>query len=187
MAETGDDVLVAFARTLGDAGIDFMVVGAFAVMAYGFSRFSDDIDFAVDLRFDDRDEIGQIFEDAGWPYEKKVDPVWGKRLMADHTTGMKIEVFFLPDHPLHQRELQRRRIVEYHGKEIPFISPEDLVLRKLVNTKHRRGHDFDDALSVIAVQGEDFDIDYVRDHCATHRVCDRFEQALKEARELEPE
>ncbi len=67
------------------------------------------------------------------------------------------------------------------GARVPFLSPEDLVLRKLVNTRLRRGYDYDDAVSVLIVQADSFDHAYLRAHCALYRVCELFEKALAEA------
>lgn len=182
MPTSSDDVLLEFVEAFHSEGLPFMVVGAFAVMAYGMARMTHDIDIVVRMPYEERDVVADIFDAKGLPYEEKVDPVWGKRLMALHPSQMKIEVFFTPEHPFHVREYERRRLLDYHGVEVPFQSPEDLVLRKLVNTRHRHGHDYDDVLTVLAVQGEELDVEYIREHCGAHRVCDLFERAWKEAR-----
>jgi len=44
---TWDDVKT-LARYLEDAGVDYALVGAYAIAAHGFSRFSEDIDILVD-------------------------------------------------------------------------------------------------------------------------------------------
>lgn len=76
-------------------------------------------------------------------------------------------------------------LVAFSGETLPFISAEDLVLRKLVNMRIRRGQDYDDAVSVLAVQGLRFDHAYVRGRCALDRVCDLFERAVKDAEAAE--
>lgn len=181
MPTSGPEVLLEFVEAFREADLPFMVVGAFSVMVYGMARFSDDIDIVVRMPFEERQVVAEIFEEKGLPYEEKVDPMWGKRLMALHPSQMKVEVFFTPDHPLHIREYERRQVREYHGVMVPFQSPEDLILRKLVNTRLRRAEDYDDVLTVIAVQGDALDHSYIREHCAVHRVCDLFERAMKDA------
>jgi hypothetical protein len=44
---TWDDVKI-LARYLDEAGVDYALVGAYAIAAHGFSRFSEDIDILVD-------------------------------------------------------------------------------------------------------------------------------------------
>lgn len=175
-----DELLLETARTLSDAGIPYMVVGAFAAAVHGEPRMTKDIDIVLQVPFEDRDRVTALFrDDIRW--EDKVDPIWGRRTMGTDPSEYKIELFYAPKHPLHDREFSRRVFVEFRGQRLPFLSPEDLILRKLVNTKHRRAQDYDDVLMVIAVQDDTLDLDYVREHCGVHRVCGLFERALKDA------
>lgn len=96
-------------------------------------------------------------------------------------SGLDLELFFTYGHPLYQREFDRRVLKPFRGREIPFISPEDLILRKLVNTRLRTKHDLDDAISVARVQGGRLDIAYLRDHCGVHRACQLLEDVLETA------
>lgn len=175
------DLMLEVCRDLRDRGIEFMIVGAVAAAAYGEGRTTKDIDIVVKVPFEDRERVGVIFDEKGWPREDKVDPIWGKRIMAYHPSRLKVEIFFAPRHPLHEREFDRRVEHEIEGEVLPFLSPEDVILRKLDNTKHRRAQDYDDVMMVIAVQGDDLDLDYIREHCGVHRVCKLFERALQDA------
>lgn len=153
-----------------------MIVGAFAVMAHGHPRTTADIDVAVHRRFSERETIRAIMEDLGADIEERTDPEWGKRLVCTHPQGLDIEVFFVAGHPLYDREFDRKVIRRFRDHEIPFISPEDLILRKLVNTRKRQRLDWEDAVVVAQVQGEALDLDYLREHCAPHRVCGLVEE-----------
>lgn len=154
-----------------------MVVGAFAVMAHGRPRTTADIDISVHLPFEDRDEVYALLLDLGeGEIEERVAAEWGKRLVTTHPDGLDIEVFFTAGHPLSQREFERKQMKAFRGQEIPFISPEDLILRKLVNMRKRRGQDWEDAVSVARVLGPQLDISSLRGHCAVHRVCDQVDR-----------
>lgn len=171
-----DDVLDCV-ETLEEAELPFMVVGALAVSVHGQPRTTHDIDIALHHPFSRRDEVRPVLEELGdGPIEERQDPEWGKRLVTTLPSGMELEVFFIHGHQLYQREYDRRAEIEVEGRLVPFISPEDLILRKLVNTRKRRGKDLEDAISVAQVQGEHLDVAYLREHCAPHRVCDRVEQ-----------
>lgn len=162
---------------------EFMIVGGFAVMAHGRPRTTADIDVAIHLRFNEREEVEPLLEDLGdGEIEERVAPEWGKRLVTTHPSGLRIEVFFTAGHQLYEREFERSVTVNLNGREVPFISPEDLILRKLVNMRKRRGVDWEDALSVGHVQGDDLDYTYLRDHCAVHRVCGLVDQIEDAAR-----
>lgn len=178
-----DDLLLESARILDEAGLTFMVVGAYAAAVHGEPRMTKDIDIVLQVPFEERDGVTALFrDDIRW--EDKVDPIWGRRTMGYDPSEYKIELFYAPNHPLHDREFERRVFVEFEGRRLPFISPEDLILRKLVNTKHRRAQDYDDVLTVILAQGDDLDHAYIREHCGVHRVCKLFERALEDAKTL---
>lgn len=167
------DSLLEVVDRFRQADVTFMVVGGFAVMAHGRPRTTADIDISVHLAFEERDRLRPLLEELGsGDLDERIDPRWGKRLVTVHPSGLDIEVFFTHGHQLYEREFDRRVEIEVDGEPIPFISPEDLILRKLVNTKKRRGDDWQDARAVARVQGSALDLVYLREHCGPHRVCD---------------
>ncbi len=189
MAHTEDliHVLVDVIEAFHQADVRSMVVGGFAVMAHGRPRATEDIDISIHLPFQDRDQVRPILEELGdGPIEERQDPQWGKRLATLLPSGLDLEVFFTHGHPLYRREFERRIDVELEGQQVPFISPEDLILRKLVNTRKRRGDDLEDAFAVAKVQGENLDLAYLREHCAPHRVCHRVEEIAQIIEETNP-
>lgn len=164
-----------------------MLVGAYAVAAHGFPRATGDIDFVVHLPFEERARVTAVMERHGAAnIHERVDPQWGKQLAADLPTGLTLEVFLTPHTPVHDREYERRVTIDLEGEATPVLSPEDLVLRKLVNTRLRRGQDFDDAVGVIARQGVKLDLAYARAHAGFYRVGDLLERAIKDANAVEP-
>lgn len=178
------DILHEVFGLLEQARLDHMFVGSLAVSVHGDPRATRDVDVVVALPFDEREKVSRLLDTKKWPWEAWEDPLWGKRLMSRHPSGMRIEVFFAARHEVFDREFSRRIWIDYEGKRLPFLSPEDLVLRKLVNTRIRKGNDYDDALGVILSQGDSLDKGYIRGHCAVHRVCELFEHALREAATL---
>lgn len=181
------DEVVNWARRFREAELPFMLVGAYAVAAHGLPRASGDIDLVVHLPFSERGRVRTILEGERLAdIHERVDEVWGKRVAADLPSGLTLEVFFTPPHPVHDREYARRVIVKLRGEEIPVISPEDLILRKLVNIRYRRGLDYDDALGVLARQGNRIDLAYLRAHAGFYRVQEHLERAINEAATAEP-
>lgn len=170
------EVLLEVVQRLRETEFTFMVVGAFAVMAHGRPRTTADIDVSVNLPFRERDRLRGVLEELGDEVEERTSPQWGKRLVTTHPSGLEIEVFFVSGHPFYRREFDRRVTRTVRGEEVPFISPEDLVLRKLVNHRKRRGEDWADAESVARVQGTDLDLAYLREHCGPQRVCGLVEE-----------
>ncbi len=159
-----------------------MVVGAFAAMAYGHPRTTTDIYVVLHLPFAERGSIVPLAEELGsGPVEERQDPQWGQRLVTLLPSGVELELFFTKGHPYYAREFERRVLITFRGEQIPFLSPEDLILRKLVNSTLRTKHNIDDAVNVARVQADRLDAGYLREHCGVHRVCDLLEDILEEA------
>lgn len=165
-----------------------MLVGAYAVAAHGFARTTGDIDFVVHLPFEERERVRTLLEEGGATnLHERVDPQWGKRVAGDLSSGLTIEVFLTPPSAVHDREFDRRVTVELAGEPTPVLSAEDLILRKLVNIRLRRGLDFDDAIGVLARQGSRIDLAYLRAHAGFYRVGEFLERAIKEAAAIDPD
>jgi hypothetical protein len=179
---SGADLVARYASLFDEAGIDYMLVGAFAVMVHGMPRFSADLDFAVRVPFDERARVVALLGAHGASrFEERVDPQWGRRVACMTREGIVLETFFVAEGPVTDREFSRCVRRHVGGADVRIVSAEDLVLRKLVNTRIRRGADFDDALGVLVRMWDAFDRSYVREHCGPYRVCDVFERALEEA------
>lgn len=157
-----------------------MVVGAHAVAAHGFARMSSDIDFVLHLPLTEEPAVERALSEMGFTAIERRRDEWGRRLVVEDE-GLEVEMFLTPPNIIYDREYSRRVELDYHGERVPFISPEDLVLRKLVNTRLRRGHDYDDAVGVLAVQQGRVDLQYLRQHCALYRICDLLERAISKA------
>lgn len=163
-----------------------MVVGAYAVFVHGEPRTSLDVDVVIAIPPSRREEVraalaGTELTSLFWAE----DPVWGRRYRCFDRDGILVELFLTATTALHEREFRRRVLRSIEGQPIWFISPEDLVLRKLVNCRLRKKLDFSDAVSVLQLQGDSFDHGYVRHHCAVHRVCELYELAMREASKRE--
>jgi hypothetical protein len=163
---------------LEKGGFPYMVVGAHAVMVLGAPRFSADIDVVVHIEFDEHPRVVDHLTKNGYQGFSTREDEWGRRAVGSDASGMEIEVFFTPRNDVYDREFDRAVTVDVQGIQLRVISPEDLVLRKLVNCRLRRGPDFDDAVSVLRTQGSSFDYTYIRRHCAVYRVCALFDAAV---------
>lgn len=164
-----------------------MVVGAYAVMAHGTPRTSADLDVVIHLPFAQRADALRALEPVGLTDLEERKDEFGQRVVGTLPSSLELELFFTPPIAPYADEYRRRVEIEFRGARLPFISPEDLVLRKLVNTKLRRGLDYQDAVGVLAVQGHAIDLNYLRARCGLYRVCDLLDRALAEAKAAQPE
>lgn len=164
------------------ARLPYMIVGAYAVFVHGQPRQSLDVDIVICLPPSEREKVrlslqGTELRSFFWAE----DPLWGRRFRCFDRDGVLVELFLTGTTELHHREYRRRVKREIDGERFWFISPEDLVIRKLVNTRLRAKQDYADAVSVLELQTK-FDVEYVRSHCAVWRICRMFDQALEDAR-----
>lgn len=185
MASEALGALVTYARLFREAGLPYMVVGAFAAMAHGHPRATSDIDFVIHLRFSERERVVSLLRQQGHEEIAERKDEFGQRLVADLPSGLQLEIFFTPPITPYDQEYARRVEIEVQGEKISFLSPENLILRKLVNMRLRRGMDYDDVVAVLAVQRDDVDLAYLRNWCALYRVCETLERAVEDARALE--
>lgn len=162
-----------------------MVVGAHAVMAHGVVRSSGDIDFVVHLPSSEKGRIERVLKGLGHTEIQERKDEWGFRLVVETEGGLEVEIFLTPANEVFDREYDRRVERAVRGHPLPFIGPEDLVLRKLVNTRLRRGPDFEDAVGVLAVQKGAIDLSWLRRACSVCRVCELLERAISAAEAAE--
>jgi hypothetical protein len=174
--------VVRICRILKQAKVPYMVVGAYAVFVHGQPRQSLDVDIVIPLPPAEREKVRASLEGSELrSFFWAEDPLWGRRFRCFDRDGVLVELFFTGVTELHKREYERRVQRTIDGERFWFISPEDLVLRKLVNTRLRKKMDYSDAVSILELQS-DFDSDYIRKHCAVYRVCGLFEEAAKDAK-----
>lgn len=182
------DALQNIVTMLERLAIDYSIMGGMAVRVHGIARPTQDLDLLVAITpadlsrfFDAIEGLGYTVSDVyrtGW-----VDRVAGmplvklRRYLKDR--GLDVDVF-LVDSPFQKEVLRRSQDTELDGFRARVISPEDLVLLKLVAGRHR---DLGDVLDILFTQGR-LDEGYLRHWAQKLGVLDKLEQALKEAQEI---
>jgi hypothetical protein len=103
----------------------------------------------------------------------------------DGSSGFKVDISVLADTAYH-RELMRRRVKITSpdiGDAFWVVSPEDIVLMKLVWRKESRSEkQWRNALSVLKIRGHQLDWSYLRDWAGRLGVLDDLEALAREAR-----
>ena len=150
------DVLKLVAARLDGARIDYMVTGSIAAGLYGQPRMTRDIDIVAVLYPPHAARLAELF-DPEFVLDVDVirDAVAGRRTFSVvHRQALhKIDVIVRSDDEYEIEKFGRRRTIEIDGQPISVISPEDLVLSKLVWGKDSRSElQFRDVRSIIAAQ-----------------------------------
>jgi len=174
--------LVELTRLFDRLGLTYALMGGLAVRVYGIPRATYDIDFTLAIRREDLaglyravEALGYTVPEAytsGWVAEIAGMPLVKFRLFIEDN-GIDIDVF-LAESPYQQELLSRRRREEADGVVVYLISPEDLILLKLVAGRPR---DLADVHDVLFIQGQ-LDVGYMRKWSETLGVADRLAGVL---------
>lgn len=182
-----DDLSKAIEDIVGlfdSLGLEYAIMGGIAVRVYGIPRATYDVDFTTAIRrealtelFHRAQEIGYTVPDVylqGWIDQVGGMPLVKIRLLLD---GREIDVdIFLSESPYQASLLSRRKWARLNGIDAWLVSPEDLVLLKLLANRPR---DVADVGDVFFMQGQ-MDVDYMRHWAAQIGVGERLESVLRE-------
>jgi len=165
--------------------IPYVLMGGMAVASHGLPRPTHDVDFTIALpreRLPDfyraATELGYtIPEDfqGGW-----VDQVAGMPLVRVQgwVRGKPVDIDLFLAESRYQREVLRRKVrAQVERLEAWLISPEDLILLKLIAGRPR---DYGDIADILFVQGQ-LDEAYLRQWAEELDVLDRLENALRDS------
>ena len=196
MAELHDYELRAFLTrvisVLERLDISYMVVGGFAASFYGQPRLTLDLDIVADMRWKHVRPFVAAFPSSGYYVsEESIFDSLTRRYpfhVIESATAAKVDLVPLPHDAFTRKAFERRRRAEYdaEGNAATFIASEDLVVAKLIayqateSDRHLR-----DAQGVLVIQGDDVNLDLIRQSSLAAGVFDVFEMILEAAhREL---
>ena len=146
---------------LEGAGVDYMVIGGFALPFYGRMRSSLEIEVAVAIK--DEDQFGMFLKkvvDAGFTFRPCLFEDAECRFW-DEKTGLEFEFWMRPEGVEWDEEtLRRRRRVRSNGVTFWIISPEDFIVSKLARPD-RVEQDELDVKSVLTLKESELDANYL--------------------------
>ena len=175
---------------LESLGIPYMVVGGFAAIFYGEPRLTIDVDIVADMQ---PTQIRPFVEAFPIPdYYVSVEAIRDalqRRYpfnVIQPATGAKVDLVPLPRDPFTRAAFERRRRMQYDtaGHSAMFITPEDIVVAKLIafretrSDKHMR-----DARGVVVTQWGQLEVETARRRARAAGVGDQFERVWKAARQ----
>jgi len=165
-------------------GIHYVVMGGIAARAYGLPRPTYDLDFTASISRDRLPEVYHAVRNLGYsvsePYlQGWVDsvgemPLVKLRLFVEGN-GIDVDVF-LAESAFQESVVARRRQAIVDGNQVWLVSPEDLILLKLIAYRPR---DIGDIGDVLFTQGQ-LDLTYLRDWAEQLGLLDRLELALRD-------
>ena len=180
LARALEDFVLLFERLK----VPYAVMGGIAVRIYGIPRPTHDVDFTVAI---DRERLPEFYQSVrelgytvpeqyvtGWVDQVAGMPVVKVRLYLEGR-GIDIDVF-LAESRFQEQLLARRRRQQIDDLDVWFVSPEDLILLKLLSGRPR---DIADVGDILFTQGQ-LDEAYLRDWAVELGVLPGLERALAE-------
>ena len=165
---TPEKLLLRVTPILSELEIDYYITGGFAVSVWGRPRATFDIDIVIKLvepevkslakALREISKYGYINEDADHEAIKNR----GEFNFIDPETGLKVDFWIERGDARSKLEFERKvkKIIE--GKEIYFISPEDLILNKLNWYKQdKSSRHIEDVESILKISGQKRNKEYL--------------------------
>lgn len=141
---------------LKDAGIDYVIGGGIAIMAYGRTRDTKDIDLYL-LDSDLEAALGALAR-AGFETDPMPDVYW---LAKAFKKGITVDFIMENVGGMHttKETLGHGHWAMISGHRMRVMSPEDLIVRKIMAMRSQR-NDWFDCISVLSRTYDQFDWDY---------------------------
>jgi len=148
--------------TLGALGLRWYLFGAQAAIVHGSARLTADVDITVEQGTVPTRELIRAMEGAGFALRipDSEDFVARTRVvpLTDERTRLPVDLV-LAGAGFEELFMERARVMDVGGARIPVARAEDLVAMKVLAGRPK---DLEDALAVIAANGEELDLDLVR-------------------------
>lgn len=179
-----NEELRTFVGLFDRMGVPYTVMGGIAVRAHGIPRPTQDLDFTVAL---ERERLPELFAEArllGYDVPEahsagEIDQIVGMPLvhMARNVEGRGIDVdLFLAESRFQQELLKRAKVEEIDDFMVSLVTPEDLILLKLLV---RRARDMADVADILFTQGA-LDEEYLWRWAKILGVSQELEEVLRE-------
>lgn len=180
------DVLFEVVDTLGSLGIDYALMGGLAVRFYAMPRPTQDVDLNLATTPDESVELLQELDKAGFDVPDAYAAGWADRVAEMPIVKVKrflghrsIDIdLFLTASAFQRSMMDRRREFTYEGRPLWLVSPEDLVLLKLVADRPRDRIDVQDLFFALG----DLDDAYLDLWAEKLRVTEKLATAREEHR-----
>ena len=115
--------------------IAYMLSSSVALSIYSLPRFTRDFEFVVQLQPKDVRPLMESFKEGYYCDEEAVKEAIKNKGMfniIDHKSGYKADLIILKDEPYRLAEFERRNPVAFLNSQIYLVSPEDLIISKLI-------------------------------------------------------
>jgi predicted nucleotidyltransferase len=158
------DTLLRFHQVAKVSRLNYAVVGGVAVGVWGKPRMTLDLDAIILLKPAEINNLTRAAQHAGFSANEAEREHLIKsdmfRLRYAITEEYIIRLdFILATHPYYDEVLRRKRPIQIKGRRVPFVSPEDLIILKLLSG---RPQDKADIINVVDHAQAKLDLSYLK-------------------------
>lgn len=175
------DVLKTVAGQLEEAGISYMVTGSIAANFYSQPRMTRDIDIVIDLSAGQAEKLYSVFKGDFYVDKGAIEEALTNRSMFNiihFAIGVKVDLIIRKEGEYRDIEFSRKLKREMEGFALFMVSPEDLVLSKLVWAKESLSEvQLADVRNIVSFNRDNLDFDYLREWAQKLSVLESFKKA----------
>jgi hypothetical protein len=179
------ELIVKIAKILEDLKIPYAVTGGYAVSVWGRPRSTFDIDIIIELFEPQIPKLIatlRLLSKFGYVDAKQIEDACKRESEFNFIhaeSGIKVDFWVKTKDLFAKQELRRRRGKIIDHQKIFFISPEDLILNKLLWYK-KSGSDYQlkDVESILMIQRK-LDLNYIRKWSKLHSTDKILESLIK--------
>ena len=160
------EVLKSVTQRLKTAGIPYMITGSIAAGFYAVPRMTRDIDIVIELDIQGADRLsGLLQNDFYIDRETVMEAVEQRGLfnILHNEYVIKVDLIVRKDHPYRELEFRRRREIKIEDARMWIVSPEDLVLSKLLWAKDSLSEQQMEDIKNLLAMVKDLDLGYIKE------------------------
>lgn len=155
-------VIAAVAGVMRSADVRWYLFGAQAVMVWGRPRMSVDVDVTAQVALEDAGRFAEVMTEAGFRLRVPDPEAFATKTrvlpFVHVATGVPLDVVCAGP-GLEEQFLERAREVRIGGVVVPVISPEDLIVAKVLAGRPK---DVEDVRGILQERLDELDLDRVR-------------------------
>ncbi len=176
------EFLMQIVERLEKARVPYMLTGSVALAVYAEPRMTRDLDLVIDIAPEAVAALGELFEgDCYFDRDEAMDAARRRGMFNVIHKEFLVKADFIvrKNDPYRATEFERRRRIDIGGVTVSVVSPEDLLLSKLVWAKAGQSElQMDDARR-LADAAADLDWPYIMKWAAVLGVLDLAEGMKK--------
>ncbi len=181
---TMEEILKDVCSYLNSKGIDYVLIGGIAVIAYGNPRTTVDIDIIIQLEKEDIKEFAEFLKSEGF-FSDPHDLKKALHEKSHFTAEMKDTLFRIDLKGVYskndRRTMNNRKKIEFEGIPMFIASPEDTIAHKLLYGSEQ---DINDAEGIYIRQLKRLNISYLKKICKEMNVEEDLDKMQKKLNDV---